>query len=58
MCYGALFKKGKRGQGAKIHTFGYSNFGIFAPGAVPRSSALCLFIYYVFLLLDRSLIMG
>ena len=51
MSSGVLFKKGKGAQGAKIHTFGYRNFGIFAPGAVPRSSALCLFYDFITFLL-------
>ena len=50
MSSGALLKRAKGAQGAKIHTFGYRNFGIFAPGAVPRSSALCLFTFFSVLL--------
>ena len=42
---GPFLKRAKGAQGAKIHTFGYINFGIFALGAVPRSSALCLFLF-------------
>ena len=43
--FGGPFQKAKGAQRAKIHTFGYRNFGIFALGAVPRSSALCLFVF-------------
>ena len=50
MSSGPFLKRAKGAQGAKIHTFGYRHFGIFAPGAVPRSSALCLFCFVLFCL--------
>ena len=53
----ALLERAKGAQGAKIPTLGYRNFGIFGPGAVPRSSALCLFVTFfnhLFLFINRG----
>ena len=47
---GGGFWKGQKGPyRAKSHIFAHKNilFGIFAPGAVPRISALCLFSYII-----------
>ena len=43
--FGGHFKSQNVSYWAKSHMFAYKNilFVLFAPGAVPRSSALCLF---------------